>query len=81
MATAMPGGIFDWPEPVRDVNGQELRFVRVPPGEQTCVVCGETAPASQSFCIRCSNVEAGRLAGKLVPTIEYLREDEYVVMA
>lgn len=77
----MPGGIFDWRKPVRDMHGREIRFLRVAPGEQTCLVCGETAPASQNFCTRCSNFTQKRYAGDLVPTIEYLREDEYVVMA
>lgn len=76
----MQGGIFerahaDLP-PVRDVHGNIMRFVRVPPGEKTCLNCGETTFAD--YCVRCGDLEHNNRSSRLVPTVSYLQEDEYV---
>lgn len=76
---AMPGGIFNRP-PVRSYDGRILRFVTVPPGEQTCRACGETVAAGADYCICCSDTDAGVYVRDLVPTMAYLREDEFVLM-
>lgn len=76
---AMPGGIFDWP-PVIDCEGREVRFIRATPGERTCRQCGEVVMAGAKFCVRCSDTDAGVYVSDFVPTVDYLREDEYVLM-
>lgn len=68
MATTSHGGGFDWPHDL----------VRVAPGEQTCLVCGEIAPASQRFCVRCSDPEKGIIVEHWIPTVSYLRDEDYV---
>lgn len=81
---ALPGGIFDdFPpqhRPVRDLDGRELRFVRVAQGERTCRVCGETFAAYANFCIRCSDLETGVHVRDFIPTMSYLRDDEFVAV-
>lgn len=80
---ALPGGIFDnvpfWRRPVRDLDGRELRFVRVAQGERTCRQCGETVSANAKFCIRCSE-ETGQHVQDFVPTVSYLQDDEFVTV-
>ena len=63
--------------PVRDCEGHIVRRVRVPRGELTCVQCGETT--TENYCTRCSLDEDGRRkrgAGTLIPTMDYLSEDD-----
>lgn len=68
--------------PVRDVHGHVVWRVKVTSErEQTCTVCGETT--TDDYCIRC-NAEQGInqqrttvKAGKLVPTLSYLKQGEY----
>lgn len=68
-----------------------VRRVRVGVGEMTCTACGETT--TQRFCPRCNvdDEEEGtqlfhwRRSGDsvsestLVPTVSYLRDDEFVL--
>ena len=73
--------------PVRDCNGQAVWRVRVSPNERTCLICGETFPASWDGCARCSADgderefdELGRPKYKSVPsvaTIDYLMQGEW----
>lgn len=68
--------------PVRDVHGRKVWRVKVAaPHEMTCTICGETTVGD--YCIRCS-AEADinqrhvqEKAGRLVPTLSYLHDDEY----
>ena len=63
---------------MRDLHGNVVRFVKVSPGEKTCCTCGETVAAESSFCIRCSDTDNGYYCRELVPTVDYLRPEEYV---
>lgn len=76
---ASRGGGFDWPA-VRSHDGHILHRVTVAPGERTCLRCGDTVAAAQDYCVRCSDTDAGLYVRDLVPTVEYLREDEFVLM-
>ncbi len=67
-------------QPVRDCNGHVVWRVKVPPGEFTCLDCGETTTGA--YCWRCvderkliSHHEAIKSA-RLVPTMSYLHDDE-----
>ena len=68
--------------PVRDVHGHVVWRVKLASArEMTCTVCGETTV--DEYCIRCS-AEADinqrhvrEKAGRLVPTLSYLHDDEY----
>jgi hypothetical protein len=75
------GGIFDrfppMSQPVRDVDGLVRHRVVVPQGEMICLVCGETT--ADSYCLRCSDREQGIFVRKLIPTVNYLKENEYVI--
>lgn len=65
-------------------------LIRVAMNELTCVVCGEVT--GEGFCARCNHHDEDgllfnrkrqgdpSLMANLVPTISYLREDEYVVV-
>ena len=81
---ALPGGILDdFPpqhRPVRDLDGRELRFVRVAQGERTCRQCGETVAANANFCIRCSDPETGVHVRDFIPTMSYLQSDGFVAV-
>ncbi len=70
--------------PVRDVHGRVVWRVRITsPQEMTCTVCGETT--TEEYCIRCAaeaeiNLQrnpASQVGRRLVPTLSYLRENEY----
>lgn len=73
-ASALTGTILD-------PNYRTPRYLRVAPGEMTCLVCGEVSP--DNTCIHCGIYgEDGRLsaATPMVPTVSYLRPDEYVII-
>lgn len=68
--------------PVRDLHGHVVWRVKVTSAwEMTCTICGETT--TDDYCIRCSAEPdinqryAVVKAGRLVPTLSYLRENEY----
>jgi hypothetical protein len=74
--TPTPG---DWTPPTGDTQW----LVSVVPGEMTCLGCGETFAAS-SICTRChtADEETGKRpqqAPPAVPTVSYLREEEYKI--
>lgn len=59
--------------------------IRVGRGEMTCTLCGETT--NQAYCVRCGEDTAAAgytkaVAGKgrLVPTVSYLKPEEYEVV-
>ena len=61
--------------------------IRVGVGEMTCTVCDEVT--NQAYCMRCNeeaDVQGNNYAqvaakrGRMVPTISYLREEEYEVV-
>ena len=68
--------------PVRDVHGRKVWRVKLASErEMTCTICGETT--MEDYCTRCSK-EADinqrhrvEKAGRLVPTLSYLRPNEY----
>jgi len=66
---------------VRDLHGHVVWRVRVAPGEMTCLDCGETTSARDSYCVRCAADDQQQQnsggAGRLVPTLAYLRDGEY----
>lgn len=72
-------------EPVRDVHGHVVWRVRVAPDEMTCCECGESYPAVWGGCPRCSDGDGGRdeqghpqmRRTRSVPTVSYLRADEF----
>ena len=58
--------------------------IRVGVGEMTCTVCGEVT--NQAYCMRCNDeadVQGNSYAqvaankGRLVPTVSYLKPDEF----
>ncbi len=59
----------------------EFRFVRVMPGERTCLECGEVTTGKH--CIRCGEIEDGkkREGARLVETLSYLRPGEYRIIS
>ena len=64
-------------------TGNTQWLVVVQPGERTCLACGDTF-APGGYCIRCGTRAGGTLRGKnefppSVPTVDYLRPDEYMV--
>jgi hypothetical protein len=66
----------------RDHTGRVTRLLKVAQGEQTCTGCGEIA--IDGFCPRCGLFDDGTRRKEpppLVPTISYLRDGEYYVMA
>ncbi len=69
-----------WKAPTGDTQW----LVMVQPGERTCLGCGDTFAAG-TYCIRCGVRKDGAWCGEddrppSVPTIDYLRPDEYAVM-
>ena len=60
----------------RPPTGDSIYFVRVQPGERTCLECGDTFAAG-GYCIHCGE---DRIGGPSVPTAAYLRPDEYVTV-
>lgn len=70
------------PRPQTDAWSPPLLII-VPPGELTCLDCGETT--SDGYCYRCADAKTavGRGvpppvdAARLVPTISYLLPEEY----
>lgn len=56
-----------------------MRFVHVGPGEMTCLDCGETT--AYDHCPRCSEFDQHIIKRNLIPTLQYLQEDEYVVVS
>ena len=61
--------------------------IRVGRNEMTCTVCGEVT--NQAYCMRCNeeaDVQGNNYAqvaakrGRMVPTVSYLREEEYEVV-
>jgi len=62
--------------PVLDLEGRPVRVVRVNRNEQTCLDCGETT--TEDYCPTCSDFSEGLVVRHLVPTISYLRDDEYI---
>ena len=61
--------------------------VKVARNEMTCTVCGEVT--NQAYCMRCNeeaDVQGNNYAqvaakrGRMVPTVSYLREEEYEVV-
>lgn len=73
----MPG--FDPARPVRDHAGHVLWRVRVAPGEVTCLACGDTRPARQRVCYRC-NEDDDDPTPPSVPTVSYLRQNEFEIV-
>ena len=80
----MWGGELVLPSPLYHVPS----LVRVAPGELTCRGCGETIHVSFNGCPRCSTDTDGvnfiggvksYIQTETVPTVSYLREDEYYV--
>ena len=69
-----PAGEYDpnWCPPTGDTQW----LVRVQPGEQTCLACGDTFAAG-GYCIHCGENHVG---GPSVATAAYLRPEEYVVV-
>ena len=73
--------------PVRDLDGRIVPQIRVHLGEMTCTNCGDTVAPSDEYCLRCSAEEGKKYTAamaaanraRLVPTISYLNNDEYVV--
>lgn len=67
--------------PVRDAHGHAVWSVRVGNGEMTCTVCGEVVISRR--CPRChidDEEEGEPNESSLVPTVSYLREDEFVLV-
>ena len=65
--------------PVRDCDGHVVWRVRVVPGEQTCLDCGETT--TDAYCWRCAGEQdldfrAAIQQARLTPTTGYLRPEE-----
>lgn len=65
--------------PVRDLHGHPVWRVKVgSANEKTCLDCGETTTGD--YCLRCAD-ENGTAEAKstprLVPTLSYLRPNEY----
>ena len=61
--------------------------IRVGRNEMTCTVCGEVT--NQNYCMRCNDelgvmgnnhAQVAAKRGQLVPTVSYLREEEYEVV-
>lgn len=70
--------------PVRDVHGHVVWRVKLASvDERTCLDCGETTV--DEYCIRCAaeaeinlqRNQASQVGRRLVPTLSYLRENEY----
>ena len=55
------------------------RLVAVAPDEVTCLVCGQTFQKRLAWCPTCSSEEGCRVKTPTVPTVSYLREDEYYI--
>ena len=73
-------GVTDLP-PVRDCAGHVVWRVRLASVEErTCLDCGETT--LEDYCLRCADEQEmshqGSIqAGRVVRTVDYLREREY----
>lgn len=76
-------GVSDLP-PVRDVHGHVVWRVKVAgERERTCLDCGETT--TDEYCLRCvAEAEisqrhnlASNIGRRLVPTVSYLKPEEY----
>ena len=61
--------------------------IRVGVGEMTCTVCGEVT--NQNYCMRCNDelgvmgnnhAQVAAKRGQLVPTVSYLKPEEYEVV-
>ncbi len=69
-----------WKAPTGDTHW----LVQIQPGERTCLACGDTF-APGGYCIRCGKREDGTRRSKdefppSVPTVDYLRPEEYMVV-
>ena len=76
------GSAIDFGRPPRDLHGHPVWRVKVVgPSEMTCLDCGETTV--DGYCLRCvAEADADQRrdviqAGRLVPTLSYLRPNEY----
>ncbi len=68
----------------RPPTGDTQWLVQVQPGERTCLACGDTF-APGGYCIRCGVRDDGAWCGEddrppSVPTVDYLRQEEYAVV-
>jgi hypothetical protein len=63
---------------VRNHEGRIVRFVLVGPNEMTCLDCGETT--AYDHCPRCSEFDEHIIKRNLIPTLSYLRDDEWVAV-
>ena len=70
--------------PVRDCHGRKVWRVKLASVEErTCMDCGKTT--TEAYCIRCAaeaeinlqRNQASQVGRRLVPTLSYLRENEY----
>ena len=68
--------------PVRDLHGHPVWRVKIgSTNEKTCLDCGETT--TENYCLRCAaeadvnQRNAVIKAGRLIPTLSYLRPNEY----
>ena len=65
--------------PVRDLHGHPVWRVKVSSvDEKTCLDCGETTTGD--YCLRCATLvdtAEAKSAPRLVPTLSYLRPNEY----
>ena len=76
------GIAVDVSRPVRDLHGHPVWRVKISSrNEKTCLDCGETT--TENYCLRCAaEADADQRrdviqAGRLVPTLSYLRPNEY----
>lgn len=76
------GDAIDFSRPPRDLHGHPVWRVKVVGSqEMTCLDCGDTTV--DGYCLRCAaETEVNQRntvikAGRLVPTISYLRPNEY----
>lgn len=69
-------------QPVRDLHGHKVWRIKISSlDEKTCLDCGETTV--ENYCLRCAaEADADQRsavikAGRLIPTLSYLRPNEY----